>query len=296
MLFRSVRLEWNPALYAVSPSVEEVGIENLAIEFPPQQYAGHHIEPGFNAIAFEGVRNCWARHLRITNADSGIFFRERTKFTTASDLLFTADKSRLRTGYGSDSGESRTLAVGGHHGILFDGFSQDNLVENFNFEVRFLHDIGVSAWSAGNVYSNGRGLDMDFDHHRRAPYENLFTELQAGEGTRLWENGGDLSDGPPSGARETFWNIQTVREQSLPDWAVEGNFVGVKESSADKLLRAAKDMARGITGGDGTAVGNWWDAAEPGKIIPENIYIAQRDRRKNTMAVHHAPPTQTSAK
>ncbi len=270
-----VRPEWEPALYGVNPSMEEVGVEYLTVEFPEVKYVGHHIEPGYNAVAFEGVRNCWARHLRITNADSGIFFRERTKFCTAHDLQFTAGKARIRIGYGADTGEPRTMPVGGHHGILFDGYSQDNLAQNFRIELRFLHDIGVSAWAAGNVYSNGYGIDMDLDHHRRAPYENLFTEIQVGEGSRLWQNGGDRSDGPPAGARETFWNIRADRPQTIPGWAIQGNFEGITESASDKEARAAKSAGQDING-----TGNWWNTPGTEQLTPKNLYSAQRAARQ----------------
>ena len=38
----------------------------------------------------------------------------------------------------------------------------------------------------GNVFSNGRGVDLSLDHHKKGPYKNLFncidlrTELEFG--------------------------------------------------------------------------------------------------------------------
>jgi pectate lyase-like protein len=258
-----VRLTWAPAVYRVSPTVEDVGVEDLAIEFPETKYAGHHDEPGYNAVDFEGVSNGWVRRVEFMNADSGIFFRARTKFCTVESVRFAAGPGRMRTGYGSDKGESQTLPVGGHHGILMDDYSSDNLIFDFQLDFRFIHDTGVSAWAAGNVYSRGRGVDMDFDHHRRGPYENLFTQIAAGEGTRLWEHGGDDSDGPPSGARETFWNVRTDKPQTPPSWADQANFIGVTASGPSA---PSKD-------------GNWWESDEPANLLPANLYEAQRARR-----------------
>lgn len=253
------RPAWKPAIHAFNPSVQEVGVEDLTLEFPETLYAGHHDEPGYNAISFEGVANGWARRLRILNADSGVFLRGQTKFCTVESIRFSATPKRLRTGYDHTS----AMPVGGHHGVLVMDAAQDNLVSDFQFDFRFIHDLSISAWASGNVFSKGRGVDMDFDHHRRAPYENLFTEIQAGEGSRLWQSGGDESDGPRSGARETFWNIQTDRPQAPPGWAIQGNFIGVTTKTPSRL---SKD-------------GNWWEAIAPDYLVPANLYTAQRARR-----------------
>ena len=260
-----VRLAWTPAVFRVSPTVEDVGVEDLSIEFPETKYAGHHDEPGYNAINFQGITNSWIRRLHIINADSGVFFRGHTKFCTAESVRFTATSGRLRTGYGRDKGEPALLVVGGHHGFLLDDYAQDNLIANFQIELRFIHDTGVGTWSAGNVYSRGRAVDMDFDHHRRAPFENLFTEIVGGEGSRLWQNGGDESDGPPSAARETFWNVRTDKPQAPPAWADQGNFIGVTTASPSALSRDA----------------NWWESIDPAALMPANLYEAQKARRRN---------------
>jgi hypothetical protein len=254
-----VRLKWKPEVWAHNPSVQDVGIEDLTVEFPSARYAGHHDEPGFNAISFEGVSHGWIRRVRIRNADNGIFLRDRTKFCTVESVQFVSDPGRLRTGYGRDRGEPLETPVGGHHGILIAG-AADNIVSDFQMTFRFIHDIGVSAWAAGNVFSNGRGIDMDFDHHRRGPYENLFTEIHVGKGSRLWQAGGDLQDGAPSGVRETFWNIQTDQPQQIPVWSLQGNFVGI---TTRLPTHRSED-------------GDWWEAVPPEQLFPANLYAAQK--------------------
>jgi hypothetical protein len=258
-----VRLAWTPALYAHEPSVQDVGVEDLTIEFPDAPYVGHHEEPGYNAIEFSGITNGWVRRVRIVNADSAIFFRTETKFCTARDVELSFSSRRLRIGYGSDPGESKTAQVGGHQGLTASVLAQDNLFEDFRVDGRFLHDLTLSQMAAGNVFARGQGIDLSFDHHRTAPYENLFTDLQAGEGSRLWESGGDQADGPHSGARETFWNIRTRRPQKLPSWAVQINVVGI--STLQASLRS--DDA------------NWLEAIPPERLRPHNLYQAQHKLR-----------------
>jgi hypothetical protein len=253
-----VRLTWTPALFSQAPSVHDVGIEDVTIQFPEVVYPGHHNEPGSNAVAFEGITNGWARRLKIVNADSGIFLSERTRFSTVDSIEFDAGPARLRTGYGGP-GENATMPVAGHHALLAIGLAQDNLFSDFTLRVRFVHDTAVSAYAVGNVFEGGTGVDMSFDHHRRAPYENLFTQIDVGQGSRLWESGGDDSDGPEGGARETFWNIQSVQNQKLPPWAVEVNAVGITSQTPTQT----------------SATGNWWELITPSALTPPNLYAAQ---------------------
>lgn len=137
--------KWSPTLYRAASTVEEVGIEGIAFEFPKQAYEGHFTELGFNAIALSGTRNCWIRAIHIHNCDSGIFLSGIN--TTVKDVVFTSERpvepSRKATG---------------HHGITLGG--QDNLLSDFDFRTRFVHDITVSRGSSGNVAMRGRGVDI----------------------------------------------------------------------------------------------------------------------------------------
>jgi len=65
----------------------------------------------------------------------------------------------------------------------------DNLFSNFDFQTKFIHDITLPRMT-GNVHSNGRGVDLCLDHHRYALYENLFTNIDLGEGNGVWKCGG----------------------------------------------------------------------------------------------------------
>src|SRR5206468_3339935 len=68
-----VRLDWQPEIFSDLPTLQEVGIENLTIEFPKSQYGGHVFqEPGYNGIYLDAVSNSWVRNVTIIDADSGI--------------------------------------------------------------------------------------------------------------------------------------------------------------------------------------------------------------------------------
>jgi len=130
---------------------------------------------------------------------------------------------------------------------------------NFDYRQKFIHDITVTR-SAGNVIMEGRGVDLCFDHHKRAPYENLFTNIDAGLGSRLWKCGGGRALGRHCAARGTFWNIRTDRPQKYPSgfgpWSMN-------------LVALTTEMD-----------GRWFEAIDPERVWPQNIYTAQFERRK----------------
>lgn len=66
----------------------------------------------------------------------------------------------------------------------------DNLFTDFDFQTQFIHDITLSYRSMGNVFSNGRGVDLSLDHHKKSPYKNLFNCIDLRAGTRIRKSGG----------------------------------------------------------------------------------------------------------
>ena len=251
------RMIWNPRLVPARSTVEEVGIENLGFEFPVTPYAGHFTEQGYNAIALRGVRNCWVRNVSIQHADSGIF-------VSADQVTLTG--IRLASNRLPDDSRNST----GHHGISLT--ETDCLLTDFDVQTRFIHDITVSSGSAGNVVMNGRGIDLALDHHRYAPHANLWTNLDAGIGTRLFRSGGGAKRGWHSGAWETFWNIRTQNPQAWPQsvgserkWGCDlMTLVGLKTDSAAIL----------------DPDGRWFETIAPETLQPQNLYEAQLRRRR----------------
>jgi len=151
----------------------------------------------------------------------------------------------------------------GHHGIQVRG-GDDCLVSDFHFRVRFLHDLTVEN-ASGVVFMQGSGPDLCFDHHTHLPYENLFTEIDIGEGSRPWLSNGSMD--PEAGARETFWNLRSRTPISTLStrkgvWP-QMNLVGVPTT---------------LPSGSGPA-GAWIEVFKDEPLQPRNLYVAQLARR-----------------
>lgn len=243
-----IRPEWSPELDIYQPDVVASGIERIGFEFPSRAYGGHFTELGFNAVAFSGVAHCWARDLVVTNSDSGIFAGGR--FCTIENLVLNTRGAVEKDG------------CFGHHGVTLSG--HDNLLTRFRIDQRFIHDISVERGD-GNVTSNGTGLDLCLDHHKRAPYENVFTNIDLGAGTRMWKSGGGADLGRECGARGTFWNIRAARPQKHP-----GGF-----GPASINLVAVTTKAESRT----DPQGQWIENIDPTQIEPRDIHQAQLQRR-----------------
>ena len=245
------KAEWRPRVMSFEPTVAESGVENLAFEFPVTPYAGHFTELGFNAVTFANVADCWARNLRIVNADSGIF--ANGYFCTIQGVVYESARQ-----------PDKTFASTGHHGFGFEG--EDNLFTDFDFRTRFIHDITVDHNASGNVSAHGKGVDLCFDHHRRAVNENLFTDIDAGAGTHLWLSSGGDALGKHSAARNTFWNIRAARPQEYPPADFGPASINIVAVSTKQLSRTRAD-------------GQWFEAIAPEKIAPKDIHLAQLARR-----------------
>jgi hypothetical protein len=246
--------QWNATVRIFTPSVTEVGIEDLGFEFPNIPYRGHFQEDGYNAIAMTGVADCWVRNIRIVNADSGPFLNG-SSFITLDGLIFESHRQPDKNG---DTG---------HHGVVI---GDDNLFTNFDFRCRFIHDIGVSG-TGGGVAAHGRGIDLSFDHHRRYPHANLFTDIDLGEGTRVYKCGGGKSLGRHSAAWTTFWNLRSRQpiSQFPPSFGPDlMNAVGV--FSVDPPARSA--------------AGRWFEPVDPAALRPVNLYEAQLALRLRSAA------------
>ncbi|MDF3059879.1 MAG: Pectate lyase superfamily protein [Rariglobus sp.] len=245
-----VRPEWRPVVRAFVPTVTDSGVEDLTFAFPETPYGGHFTEQGFNPVAFVNVAHCWARRLRFINPESGPMVGG--VFNTVSDVVF--ESKRATDKHGNQ----------GHHGIYLQRLG-DHLFTRFDIRMRFVHDISVSG-CAGVVVSQGKGVDLCFDNHKRAPYETLFTAIDVGKGTRPWKSGGGDALGKHAGARITFWNIRAAGPLAEPPkayapWSM--NLVGV-------------DLGRpGVAGPMGT-----WQEFSAGEVVyPMDLHASQLARR-----------------
>jgi len=250
-----LNLDWSPTILSFEPETKESGIENLTFLFPNIPYEGHFTELGHNAIEFNQAFYCWARNIRINNSDSGIYFSGQ--FCTVEGVVIESERKQ--------SGGDYMPEATGHHGIYI--YDNDNIFSNFVYKTKFIHDISVSHCS-GNVIEDGSGADLNLDHHKRNPFANLFTNIDLGDGRRMFRSSGGRNLGRHSAAWETFWNIQAIRP--LPSWS-DGwgpdmmNFVGV--NSRDKM--------------DISPDGKWFEPIDPQEIYPQNIHKAQLKLRLN---------------
>ncbi len=253
-LRQDVRPEWHPEIFGSAPTLQDIGLENFSIEFPGTPYEGHFTEKGFNGIFFDGVQHSWVRDVRIVDADNGILFHRTGKPLEISRFV-TLSGVRLAK-------RRRDRAVNGHHGIALEG-PQDCLIRDFEIDTTFVHDLTVDSVACGNAFSRGRGTNLCFDHHTYAPFENLFTEIDAGKGDRFWKSGGPADGGPGSAARETFWNVRAAAPPSLipphPQLTI-GGMTAWPTLKAEPL---------------------WIEAIPPDALEPANRHDAQVARRRS---------------
>lgn len=206
-LRQDLRPAWKPRLSAYAPPVRECGIEDLGLAFPATPYEGHFTELGFNGVELRtGSADCWVRGVTVANGESGIYVQGDR--STVSGFTLIGDKPSAPETYAG-------AACIGHHGISVGG--SDNLITGFDFRVAYIHDISVEGGTcAGNVFAGGRGVDLCFDHHKKAPHANLFTDIDCGLGGRIWMNGGGADLGRPCGAWTVFWNLRAQRRLAPP--------------------------------------------------------------------------------
>jgi len=247
-----IRPEWKPILREYKPTVTQVGIENLTFEFPDTNYEGHFTELGHNGIAMSNVAHCWIRNIHFQNAESGIFFHGR--FSTIKGVSYHSTRK-------GDRFDNK-----GHHGVVLSG--EDNIFTDFDFQMKFLHDLTVSSGSIGNVFSNGHGIDINFDHHRRGPYENLFTNIDVGKGSRIWSSGGEAL-GKNSAARNTFWNLRSATPLKPPAPYFSPRLINIIGITTDTPKETSPD-------------GLWFEVIPPKALLPQDIHEAQQQRRLQT--------------
>lgn len=252
-----VRAEWTPEIHRFDPSLQEFGIEHLSIHFPWSAYPGHFKEKGYNALFFQDVAQCWINDVEIQNSDFAIDLNS-TNFCTVSNVKLTTSASR------AVSAEAR--GANGHHGIDVS-HGTENLVAGFDVQTKIVHDISVEWYALHTVFSNGRGVDLNMDHHREANYSSLFSQLDAGAGKRPFDSGGSNNRGPHAGAYNTYWNIRASGPLKLPaaGFGPLLNFVGVGVGSEGKIPDSPYQWLV--------------EQIEPASLCPTDLHQAMKVRR-----------------
>jgi len=199
------RAAWDCALESFEPTVSECGIEEIGFKFPAIKYRGHFHENGANAIELRNVANCWVRNVHLHNADFGVNIVACQN--TVDGVVITADAARAEN-------EPGNVACSGHHAFQCKE-AEDNFITHFDIRTCYIHDLSVEH-ASGNVYADGHGQNLCFDHHKDTPYENLYTALDCGEGTRVWVCGGGAGLGRQCAGYGTFWGISAKRPVKAP--------------------------------------------------------------------------------
>jgi len=252
-----VRAEWTPEIHRFVPSLQEFGIEHLSIHFPWSAYPGHFKEKGYNALFFKDVAQCWIDDVEIQNSDFGIDLNS-TNFCTVSNVKLTTSASR------AVGAEAR--GANGHHGIDVS-HGTENLVTGFDVQTKIVHDISVEWYALHTVFSRGRGIDLNMDHHREANYSSLFSQLDVGAGTRPFDSGGSNNRGPHAGAYDTYWNIRSPGPLKLPaaDFGPRLNLVGV---SLGRDARTPDSPYQWMV-----------EQIEPASLCPNDLHQAMKEGR-----------------
>ncbi|MFJ3421856.1 hypothetical protein ACIPN8_36560 [Streptomyces sp. NPDC086082] len=185
-------------LRALGPTVHDSGIEHLTIENRLLPQTRHNRHPGSNGVCFQAVQDCWARNVRVVNADCA-YVLTSAKSCTLTDI----------------SHRGRAL----HHFVACRAQSHDNLVEDFLLEEftvapapdTVVHGINLEGLSSGNVYRRGTLRAGTFDSHRQMPFENLRTDITL---DNTGHAGGAADAGPRYGARTVHWGVTVTNSRS----------------------------------------------------------------------------------
>jgi hypothetical protein len=225
----------------------EVGIEDLAFQFPEKPYLGHFKEHGSNGVNFENCHDGWARRLRFVNADSGVFV-SNSQHITVREIEFEAYKDR---GYSEQ-------AIIGHHAIDFMHGSSLCLGEDIHFKNKFFHELCIEHGANGNVYSHCSGPDIVMDHHQLDVHGNLWTDLDLGTGVHAFDN-----NARGSTTNEVYWNVRAAKDLAYPPPALKNIVVG---------LQGTGTQIRGTNA-------PWVEVINPSELEPKNLFRAQLEKR-----------------
>jgi hypothetical protein len=130
---------------------------------------------------------------------------------------------------------------------------------------QYMHDFSVATTEIGSVWSYCSGPDLNLDFHKGAPYANLYTNLDMGQGSRPFRSGGGDGAGPNAGSFQTFWNLKSKQPLSLPsaDFGPYLNFVGLMTRDP-----SAARMARGS-----------WMQDPSFSVYPDSLWTAMKRKR-----------------
>ncbi|MFK8053849.1 MAG: glycosyl hydrolase family 28-related protein [Woeseiaceae bacterium] len=188
-----------PAQVAAWDGLQEVGVEDLHLEFPDSPFFGHHMERGYNGIYFTTTFDGWARNIHVTNADSGILSYASANLTY-KDVL--TDGTR-RAHY--------AVHMGNVHNVLADNVTVMNPV---------LHSLTFNTQSTKCVYTNSEVfVRATLDQHAGANHQNLYDnstlhrhadQTEDGPVAPIFNGSGAGYWQPGHGGFNTAWNLRVL--------------------------------------------------------------------------------------
>ncbi|GGA84267.1 hypothetical protein GCM10011369_27870 [Neiella marina] len=194
-LLHHVKPEWHVKL-RTAELLEQVGFEQFRVSFTKRPYAGHHKEPGFNALFLNQLKHSWVDDVTTVDADNG-FVVEQSANLSLNDIA--------------------VIGRGGHYTMSI-ATSNYVLTTNFRFLAPALHSPAV-GWNAElNVYSGGMVKNAKFNLHRGLNQQNLFDDIEAHvASTRdLFTEAGGRDSGPIAAGYTTYWNVRAQGNVNLP--------------------------------------------------------------------------------
>ena len=190
-----------PAYFARWDHLKNVGIEDLALEFPDNPYFGHHNESGFNGVYFTGVHNGWIRNVRTKDADSGILTDDLANVTIRNIVTEGSHKAHY------------SVHIGNVHNVLVDNLTVFNPTE---------HTLSLNTQATKSVYKDatvwtGPTLDQHAGSNHQNLYDNVTVHVTpdqtAPDGTPmydLYKAGGAGYWLPGHGRYNTTWNLNVL--------------------------------------------------------------------------------------
>ena len=246
---------WSGGIILFEGDIADIGIENMTIRFPDSLYGGHNFhERAYNAVGFSNkAHDGWIRNIDFTGADIAIWIERSAHHITAEQWVIQSGPNRA------------AQPVSGHHAVNIYG--GHNLLQYFEFKSKYVHDLSVeSEFSVYNVFHSGKGPDICIDHHNHDQRNNLFTDIDAGLGSRIYVSGGNST---PRGisTNETYWNIRAERNMEYCD-----QFNTNAKHSTNNVQVGIKTNRPSVPG---DTDGNWFETIEPVQLFPANLYLAQ---------------------
>lgn len=200
-----------PASFARWDHLENVGLQDFAIEFPDNPDFGHHLEAGYNGVYFTAVHNGWIRNLRIDEADSGILTDDLANVTIANVMTTGTHIAHY------------AVHVGNVHNVLVDNLVVQNPT---------VHTLSFNTQATRSVYRGGTVFTKPtLDQHAGANMQNLYDAVTVhidavpgDDGKPMYDlyKAGGAGYWKPGHARyNTTWNLNIIVDSgAAPDETV----------------------------------------------------------------------------